>query len=256
MWNRKKISLLLSGVLLLLPGCGINGLPPVSLSDAGLVRDLVSTAAKISRQRVQVRFLNRLSNDQLVPLVPDALESLTFDGQFTLNSEDFPANQGLEQSFPFLEAGEHLIDLVLRDSEQQVQVPLVVPKIEVEELVVLVILSFDAHSNTVRDVQVGYDQNGDMILDPDRNIYRSSNGQSYLVQTPDGRTEEWTSPLEHDQQESVPSSVDAPVAPGSEKDNTPTEQAPSTQESSDQAPPTIEIPVPVPVPVPLPDPGS
>ena len=260
MSKKKKIFSGLSVALVLLSGCSANGLinlPSLNVNNAERVSELLSSVAKVSRQRVKVSFYNRLSNDEIVPLVPEALDSLTFNRQFSIDSSEFPANKGLEQVFPFIEAGEHLIEIVLKDPQQIVQIPLVVTNIDEPELRVLVILAFDSSGKVVNEVQVGYDQNNNLIPDAESKIYLSSDGFSYLIYRPDGQVETWVSPLTRDDQE-YPSSVDAPLPPGSEKESTLIDQLPPTQDGGDQkTPPPVDVPpIPEPMPLPLPEPGS
>ncbi|MGV3523213.1 MAG: hypothetical protein ACO1RX_03255 [Candidatus Sericytochromatia bacterium] len=238
-------------VLLNLPNIGASGSPQT-------VSSLISAAARLSRQRVKVRFLNRLSNGEVVPLVPAALESLRFNGQFSLDLSAFPANKGLEQDFPFIEPGEHVIELLLRNQDEPVKVPIVVTRDSDTEQVILVILAFDGSGNQIRDVQVGYDQDGDARLDTNRTRYRSSNGISYLVTTPDGRTEAWTGSQTRADSNGNAVAGDAPLPPGTERVSPLDNGNPLPQDTASQAPlPPIDVPkLPDPRPVPLPVPGA
>lgn len=228
---------------------------PAAPEPATALSAAVSTA-QISRQRVVVRFLNQLPNGERVALVPDALESLSFDGQFSLDRSAFPANQGLAQEFPFIEAGEHTIELLFRGQTERVRLPLVVDQTAVDTLQVLVILSFEPGSNRVRDVLVAYDQDLNGVPDTDQRIYRSSNGHSYLSYYPDGRVEEWLSPLSRPEQDVMTPKADAPLPPGSERDTSLRERAPIPQaDPGEQRPPPVDVPpIPVPQPMPLPVP--
>jgi len=241
-------------------GCGseLFGLPALAPDPGAGINSMLAATAQLSRQRVRVSFLNQLPNGERVPLVPEVLDSLSFNGQFSLDRSAFPANQGLEQTFPFIEAGEHVIELFFSTQSEAVRIPLVVPALETPELSVLVILSFDATGSNIRTVQVGYDQNGDGELDRDQNIYRSSNGRSYLIHRPDGRTSEWVFPLNQASQDNVSSNDEAPLPPGSERESVLREQAPQPQSESGSepaGPPPMDVPqIPVPRPVPLPVP--
>ncbi|HEY9840663.1 MAG: hypothetical protein ACAI44_04595 [Candidatus Sericytochromatia bacterium] len=211
---------------------------------------------QLVRQRVKVVFYNRLGNNELVPLVPDALESLRFNGQFSLDASNFPRHRGLEQTFPFIEPGQNVIELSFEHQEQPVEIPIVVPRSNAAETVILVILAFEASGDRVRDIQVGYDMNNDHVLDPDMDIYRSSNGQSYLIYSPDGQVQEWTSPLLRGTQEQPPPEGSGPLPPGSENTTPGVENPPQPQQDDKQAPPPVDLPkIPGPKPLPLPEPA-
>jgi hypothetical protein len=88
------------------------------------------------------------------------------------------------------------------------------------------------------------------------NIYRSSNGQSYLVYSADGQVEEWRSPLQQTSQDNVTTNLAGPVPVGAERDPNPGEKAPLPQDRERSAsPPPVAIPkLPEPKPLPLPEP--
>ncbi len=221
-----------------------------SSSISSMIAPLIAT-----KQRVKVVFYNRLSSNELVPLVPDNLETLRFNGQFSLDGASFPRNKGLEQAFPFIEVGEHVLELSFKN-QQPLEVPIVVPRIETSETVIMVILSFDAGGDLVRDVQVGYDLDNNRELDTTMNIYRSANGQSYLVYSPDGRVQEWTSPLLQPSSDNVPVNGEAPLPAGTDTSARVDNQLPINRERT-TPPKPVEVPrIPNPRPVPLPAPGS
>lgn len=235
-----------------LSGCGPISLPNISPS---AIDSVFSRVVQLSHQRVKVVFYNRLSNNELVPLVPDALESLRFNGQFSLDAGSFPRNRGLEQTFPFIEPGDHLIELTFTNQKKPIEVPIVVPESGSQETVILVILAFDASGNQVRDVQVGYDADNDRVLDTNANIYRSSNGQSYLVYSPDGQVKEWISPLDQANTDAAPNAAAAALPPGSTTTGKNTTELPSKTPDKTASPPPV-ITVPVPKPLPLPEPNA
>lgn len=250
------VAFLLASTLSACAAEGLFTLPASPVAEASALSATTMSARQLSRQRVRVRFLNQLSNGERVPLVPDALENFSFNGQFSLDRSAFPANQGLEQEFPFIEVGEHTLELLFRGQTDPVRLPLMVEALPEQTLQVLVVLAFEPGSNRVRDVLVGYDQNLDSVSDDDRRLYRSSNGRSYLTYYPDGRVEEWLSPLNRPNQEVVAPNADAPLPPGAERDSALRESAPLPQSTgAEQQPPPVDVPpIPVPQPLPLPIP--
>lgn len=257
---------LLSGILAaatvsLLSACSgdlLNLLPSPPTGNVSTSANSFSTGVNsivaLSKQRVKVVFYNRLSTNELLPLVPDNLDSLRFNGQFSLDGASFPRNKGLEQAFPFIEAGEHVLELSFKNQDP-IEVPIVVPRTQANETVIMVILSFDASGDLVRDIQVGYDLNQDRTLDKDMNIYRSANGQSYLVYSPDGRVQEWLSPLLAQTSDNVPVNGEAPLPAGT--DSTRVEAPLPIKTDKTTIPKPVEVPrIPNPRPLPLPAPGS
>lgn len=251
--NKIKLTLLAASLLLTTACNTVLGVLP-SMSSATEVSSTLNRLAGITRQRVKVVFLNQLPNAEQVPLVPTDLEQLIFDGQFSLSGSSFEADKGLEQTFPFIETGEHVIELVFKDQEG-IQIPLIVPKTRDEETVILVVLAFEAGSTRIRDIQVGYDQNQDQQIDSTNSRYRSSNGINYLHYRPDGRTQEWLLP---DQRatSALPNDGDAPLPPGAAQSQTLPDRAPQPQDKIPSPAPPVDVPhIPVPRPLPLPAPG-
>lgn len=237
-----------------------------SAARAGLTENSIAAVSNNlnSRKKVQVLFFNASEalSPQVTytPLSTDNLVRLTFDGQFTLESDALQREAELSQSFQFLEPGAHVIDLVFSDPPQEIKIPLVVPDDADAQLILRVHLTFTPQG-TVRDVQVGFDQNQDTVLDRSASIFRSSDGQNYLSYLPDGQVREWISPLNQVNSERVSTgAIEAPLPPGSEKDarNSST-QAPVPQTitgttTSTPLPPVSVPPIPVPQPLPLPAP--
>ncbi|PKL74897.1 MAG: hypothetical protein CVV27_18155 [Candidatus Melainabacteria bacterium HGW-Melainabacteria-1] len=254
MLRNKRIWTLMATASLLSACAGGPLSIPVSTSPS-VISDLFNRVSTMPRQSVKVVFYNRLGNDELVPLVPDAIESLRFNGQFSLDAAAFPRDKGLEQTFPFIEAGEHVIELNFSKQEQPVEIPIVVPRTEAS-VTIMVILAFDTSLNQLRSVEVGYDMNGDQVLDADMNSYRSFNGQSYLVHLPDGQVQEWNSPLQvsNSASEAHPDR-EGPLPPGTDSRPTIMEKAPDPQDREKQLPPPVDVPqIPDPQPQPLPEP--
>lgn len=243
--KRLLVALLLAGITL--PSCSVDG-SPINLPTASA--SITSTLAQLARQKVSVRFLNRLPNGNLVPLIPEPIETLTLNRLFTQKSSDFPADQGLKQDFPFIEEGEHLLEIKLKNNDTPLRVPLVVKKPQGDQLNILVVIRFGTEGNMVQDIQIGYDQNQDLELDKNSDVYRSQNGIRYLIHHPDGSVDEWRSPFEKapEIQES-----DQPLLPAGADNNNPTGDTtpPSGPEQTQEAPPLPPIEVP-----PLPQPPA
>lgn len=239
----------------------LNAIAPLLASNTSVTTAASGTISQLGRSihlsQIRVEFYNRLSNNELVPLVPDKLESLRYNGQFSLDAGSFPRNQGLVQTFPFIESGDHLIELSFQNQAKPVEIPIVVPDNASAETVILVVLSFDASGEMVRDVQVGYDMNGDHQIDKSANIYRSSNGQSYLIYSPDGRVQEWISPLDKTSTDQVPTNTTAALPPGSNTSKSSAEPPPKSTNTSLDKPATPPVPkIPTPKPLPLPEPPA
>ncbi len=250
--NKLKVTLLASLVLLTTACNTAFGILP-SIGSATDVASSITRLASFSRQRVKVVFLNQLPNAEQVPLVPTDLEQLIFDGQFSLSGSSFEADKGLEQTFPFIEAGEHVIELFFKDQEG-IQIPLIVSKTVKEETVILVVLSFEAGSTRIRDIQVGYDQNQDQQIDRDQSRYRSSNGVNYLLYRPDGRTQEWLLPGQRTS-DGVSAEGEAPLPPGAVQSQPIQDRAPQPQDKTASPAPSVDVPqIPIPKPIPLPVP--
>lgn len=229
--------------------------PAFSGNSSSFSSAISSSLVRISRQRVHVSFLNQLPNGERVPLTPELLSSLSFNGQFSMDASAFPANKGLEQDFPFIEAGEHTLSLSFKSQLEPVKVPLVIPEGQ-PALKVLVIMAFDLNSSQVQSVEVGYDQNDDQRLDNDQNIYRSRNGLDYQLYQPDGLVRDWVFP--EFRRNLSANTADAPLPPGTEPDKTISEKAPVPQDNAEKTPPppvdVPTIPAPRPIPLPLPAP--
>lgn len=243
--------------LSLLSACQAGSLNGLAANAPSVISQLLNQSANLARQKVRVKFYTKLTNQSLVPLVTDTLTSIKFNGQFSIDTTLLPKNKGLEQSFPFIEVGEHVIELSFREPEQSILVPITVPKSEASEIVLLVILSFDAQDR-VKNVEVGYDLNQDLRLDGDMNIYRSNTGLDYLIYLPDGQSKIWVSPLNQNNTTTVTQNVESSLPVGSERDNTNPDNAPQPQTREKTASPNpVELPKlpepkPLPIPVPLP----
>jgi hypothetical protein len=253
--------------LLLLPR---NSSPQQALQASSAERNTAVVSASLSaRKRVDVLFFTAAESSlspqaTYTPLGTKNLVRLVFDGQFTLESEALQRESELSQSFQFLEPGAHLLELVFNDPPQEIKIPVVVPEESTDNLTLRVHFAF-TEQGLVRDVQVGYDQNNDSILDRNTSIFRSSDGENYLRYLPDGQVREWVSPLNAVNSDAVSTgTIEAPLPPGSEKDTRNSNgQAPvpqtigtSTDSTTNRTPlPPISVPpVPVPQPLPLPAP--
>lgn len=252
--------------LLLLPR---NQMPQESVQTGSAASTTAANASLSARKRVDVLFFeaseNNLSPEVIyTPLTTENLARLIFDGQFTLESDALQREARLSQSFQFLESGAHVLELVFSDPPQEIKIPVVVPEDSPVNLTLRVHLVF-TDQGLVRDVQVGYDQNKDSVLDNDTSIFRSSDGENYLRYLPDGQVREWLSPLNVVNAQDVSTGTpEAPLPPGSEKDTRNSgNQAPvpqtigaNTDNTTTRLPlPPVNVPpVPVPQPLPLPAP--
>lgn len=251
--------------LLLLPRNDLPSTPnaaPESLS--------MTAAGRLNpRKQVNVSFFSVNERPeggvQYQPLRTEKLVRLTFDGQFTLESDALQQEPVLTQSFRFLESGSHVLELSFQDPQQEVKIPLVVPEDTEVNVQMRVHLGFDSQG-FIRDIQVGYDQDRDASMDQSRSVFRSSDGLAYLTYLPDGQVREWVSPLDQVNTEAVRTgTLEAPLPPGSEKDarnenaEAPVPQTIAGNSEPAQIPlPPVEVPpVPEPQPLPLPaPPGS
>lgn len=250
--------------LLLLPR---NQTPQESVQAGTAASTTVANASLSTRKRVDVLFFEasevNLSPEVIyTPLATENLARLIFDGQFTLESDALQREARLSQSFQFLESGAHVLELVFSDPPQDIKIPVVVPEDSPVNLILRVHLVF-TDQGLVRDVQVGYDQNNDSVLDSDASIFRSSDGENYLRYLPDGQVREWLSPLNVVNAQDVSTgTAEAPLPPGSEKDTrnsgsqAPVPQTIDTDTTTTRFPlPPVSVPpVPVPQPLPLPAP--
>lgn len=255
-----------NGLLLLPRSANTSQQTAVQTGSAAGSAAVSANSTLSARKRVDVFFF-KASEDSLspqvnyTPLSTENLVRLVFDDQFTLESDALRRNAELRQSFQFLESGAHVLDLVFSNPPQEIKIPVVVPEESPDTLKMRVHLTFTAQG-FVRDVQVGYDQNSDSVLDQESSIFRSSDGENYLRYLPDGQVREWVSPLNAVDSDAVNTgAIEAPLPPGSEKDTrNNSDQAPVPQsigtETSPRTPlPPIEVPpVPVPQPLPLPAP--
>lgn len=256
MWINQKFVSGFSALLFVssLSGCSadsLNNLNGLKLPQASSIPAIVAQASQFSRQRVHVAFFTQLSNGELVPLSPDKLESIKFNDQFEINASAYPQNKGLEQSFPFIEAGQHVLSLKFIDLEQPVLVPIDVRENEVETLEILVKLAFG--ESQIKRIRVGQDQDLDRNIDKDSRYFESFNGQDFRVIEPDGREYPWVSPLET--ADEAPNSADtAPVTPGIERDSEVSEAPPTPiNEEPINNPEPLEVPeIPEPPPPQLP----
>lgn len=249
------------------PSTSAAGSVATGVSAAG-VPMAENTGRLAPRKRVKVSFFTVAETPEgeprYTPLSTENLVRLTFDGQFALESGALRQEPVLVQSFNFLESGAHVIALRFENPDQDIRIPLVVPEDTERQVEMRVNMAFDAQGN-VRDVQVGYDQNGNDRFDNSRPVFRSSDGYAYLAYLPDGQVREWISPLDQVNSETVATgSIEAPLPPGSEKDaSSETVQAPVPQTGTENTEPTqvplppVDVPpVPVPQPLPLPAPPA
>ena len=248
--------------LLLLPR---NDLPATANATPETVS--MTAAGRLNpRKQVQVAFFAVNERPEggvsYTPLSTAKLVRLTFDGQFTLEADALQQAPVLTQSFRFLESGSHVLELSFQDPSQDIKIPLVVPEDTEVNVQMRVHLGFDSQG-LIRDIQVGYDQNSDAIIDQSRPVFRSSDGLSYLTYLPDGQVREWVSPLEQVNTDAVTTgTLEAPLPPGSEKDarsenaQAPVPQTIAGNSEPAQVPlPPVEVPpVPEPQPLPLPAP--
>jgi hypothetical protein len=253
---RVKQSVLALFALGALVGCG--ELPPTLLKSVGTIL----AQNKVHLQQVRIVFLNRLPSGTTVPLVSSALKTLRFNTAFSLDGSALASDKPLEQNLPFIQSGEHLLELELKKLKEPVRIPLVVPeKTRDTPLNILVVLAFNSEGDQIRTIQVGYDQNQDGELDPQLDIYRSNNGKTYLLYLPDGSVQEWRSQILNEEGNPVISpSEKAPIPPGTDKlqpvGSEPDRPLPQGGPEKPSGP-TIEVPLPpLPQPLPLPVPPA
>jgi hypothetical protein len=237
-----------------LSGCA--NLPPALVQRVGAIL----TQNKVNLQQVRIAFLNRLPSGTTVPLVSSSLQTLRFNTAFSLDGSALDSEKPLEQNLPFIQSGEHLLELEFKKLKESVRIPVVVPeKSGNAPLNILVILAFNSEGDQISEVQVGYDQNRDRQLDSGSDIYRSGNGKNYLQERPDGSVKEWRSQLLNENGSPVISpSENAPIPPGTDKlqpvGTEPDRPLPPTQE---KPPGPIDVPLPpLPQPLPLPVPPA
>lgn len=254
--HRKKLKqqALLLACLVGLSGCA--NLPPALVQRVGNIL----SQSKLNLQQVRIVFLNRLPSGTVVPLVSSALQTLRFNTAFSLDASALGSEKPLEQNLPFIQTGEHLLELEFKKLQDPVRIPVVVPEKSGESpLTLLVILAFNSEGDAISSVQVGYDQNRDRQLDADADIYRSNNGKNYQIHRADGTVAEWHSQILNDNGTPVISpSENAPIPPGTDKlqpvGTEPDRPLPPTQE---KVPGPIDVPLPpVPQPLPLPVPAA
>jgi len=235
---------------------GCANLPPALIQRVGTLL----AQNKVNLQQVRIVFLNRLPSGTTVPLVSSALQTLRFNTAFSLDVSALESEKPLEQNLPFIQSGEHLLELEFKKLKEPVRIPVVVPEKSGDApLNILVILAFNSDGDQISSVQVGYDQNRDRQLDPDLDLYRSNNGKNYLLQRPDGSVQEWRSQILNENGTPVISaSENAPIPPGTDKlQPVGTEPDRPLPPSQDKVPGPIDVPLPpLPQPLPLPVPPA
>jgi hypothetical protein len=244
---------------LALSGCGLlDGPAVVNIGGPDIPRDILT---QVARQNVLVQFRKQINTTDSTPLSPLEISRLTFDRLFERAAADYNNQVGVQETLPFIEPGEHLIELQLPNLPEALQIPVIVPKDAPSPLHILVVLAFSSDTNTLQDIQVGYDYDRDGRIDRNQPQYQSSNGRSYILYLPDGSVQEWRSRLTGDDtQGTVAPEGEAPIPPGAQTlnptvsdDRNPT--APQDRGSQTPPAPVPQIPIPRPDPLPLPVPA-
>lgn len=255
LWHRMLLPL----ALLTVSGCGLlDGPDVVNIGGPDIPRDILT---QVARQNVLVQFRKQINTTDSDPLSPSEISRLTFDRLFERAAADYNATLGVQETLPFIEPGEHLIELQLPNAPEALQIPVIVPKDAPSPLHILVVLAFATDNNDLQDVQVGYDYDRDGRIDSDQPQYQSSNGRSYILYLPDGSVQEWRSRLTGDDtQGTVAPEGEAPIPPGAQSvsptvngDRNPT--APQDRGNQPPQTPVPQIPIPRPDPLPLPVPA-
>lgn len=237
--------LIAASLLLLNVGC-VQIDPVLTASLAPLTEKLLSA---INRQQVKVLFFNRLSGNRLVPMLPTAIDTISFDDGLERKSSEYKENEGLQEILPFIEPGEHAIRLKFRQQAEAMTIPIIIPESKSQKITLLISV---AQTNPDIDIKVGYDMDSNLEVDADRPYYQSQDGKQYLEYRPDGTVQEWKSQLEQGNKRIIPDPNAQALPPGADSIKPSSTQHPPKVER-EQRPPPIGVPqIPQQKPIPIP----
>lgn len=201
---------------------------------------------RLVRRSITLTFLNQLDNQRAVPLSPSLVEELVFDDIFVRKAEDYKPEEGVKEELPFIETGEHLIDITFKSIDEPVTVPIIISDEDSSEpLFYLVNTTIDLENGHVKEISIGQDRDQDQKLDEKQDILKSQDGKQYLIHHPDGSVELWVSSLQQPGSETAISETNQPLPPGAKNpqtSGTTDSQPPQTQ--SDTTTRTFEFKIP------------
>ena len=224
------ISLLTLG---LLSGCtGQNLSLPEFLTQVSKTQENEASITNLPllQHNVTITLLNLLSTNETIPLVPALVEKMTFDRLFAREEKDFPESKGIQEELPFLNAGEHLLEIKFKQISSPLLIPIVIPEDAKEKMNILVVFALHNSELGVYKITVGQDQNQDKVIDTDNIIYRSQDGEHYLIHHPDGKIENWKSKFLGGLEPNVSATDEGVLPPGTPSKETAKTETPNPKQ--------------------------